>query len=228
MFALRPYTRLFTLIAAIAPLLAACGEAVSGLVLARATIDGVSMVATGKTSNGHGMSVIAGEDCEPLRILQDEPICRPDDFPDSDATLGHAISEPQNTAFGGVFVEAARDQYLVDPVILPEFTETETPEPYVVIASFEDRTDAHAVAWNLADLPATTATTRVNGLPYHRVVVGPMDPSLESVLDVRLANAGITSYYPVMLCPRDQSEPPCLSKPQYRPVIDPDKVAAAQ
>lgn len=225
MFAHGSIRRLFTLIAVISPVLAGC-EAASGVLLARATVDGVSLIATGKSSNGHGLSVIAGEDCEPLRMLADEPICRPDDYPDSAARLGDAVAEPHNTAVGSVFADAARNEYFVDPVTLPEFTDTEEPERYVVIASFDDSVDARAAAWNLADLPATTTTVKINGIPYYRVVVGPLEPSLERVLAVRLANAGVMSFYPVMLCPRDQSEPPCLGAPQYRPVIDPDRVAA--
>ncbi len=227
MFAPRHFLRLFAMLVLLSPLLAGC-QAVSGVVLARAGLDGVSLLATGKTSNGHSLSAIAGEDCEPARLIHDEPICRPENYPDSDATFGHATSEPHHSSFGGVFAEAARQEFLVTPVMLPEFTEVEEPEPYVVIASFQDEIDARAVAWNLAELPATTSATTVNGVRYYRMVVGPLDPSLELVLADRLANAGVMSFYPVELCPLDQSEPPCISKPRYRPVIDPAKVAAVE
>ena len=171
---------------------------------------------------------MTGEDCEPIRVLQDEPVCRPRNYPDSDATLGHAIAEPRHTAFGGVFAKAAHEDVMIVPAMLPEFTSLEMPEPYVVIASFSDEVDARAVAWHLTDLPAATSAKVVDGVQFYRVVVGPLDSTLEPVLAARLAKAGVMSFYPVLLCPGDHAEPPCIGKPRYRPLIDPDKVAAIE
>lgn len=204
---------------------AGCASPPVGMV-AHSALDGVSMVATGKTTNGHGLSAITGEDCEPMRMLEHEPVCRPLDYPDSDATFAEAEEVPRRTVFGGVFVQVAHEKALIQPVMLPEFTEVEAPEPYAVIASFRDETDARAVAMNLAGLPTATSATLVNGIRFHRVLVGPLTPALEQVLNTRLANAGVLSFYPVSLCPRDQTEPPCISKPRYRPAIDPDRVAS--
>jgi hypothetical protein len=209
------------------PLLAGCAAAPT-VVVARLALDGVSLVATGKTSNGHGLSAMSGEDCEPIRVLEDELVCRPADYPDSDARLSQAIDEPRHTAFGGVFAEAAHEDVMIDPAMLPEFTALETPEPYVVIASFSDEVDARAVAWHLTDLPATTSAKMVDGVQFYRVVVGPLDSTLEPVLAARLAKAGVMSFYPVLLCPGDHAEPPCIGKPRYRPLIEPDKVAAVE
>ena len=227
MLAPMPVWRPFAALVLVPLLLAGCAAGPT-VVVARAALDGVSLVATGKTSNGHGLSALTGEDCEPMRAFEDEPVCRPEGYPDSDATLAHATDEPRHTAFGGVFAEAALDDYLIDPVMLPEFTALESPEPYVVIASFREQVDARAAAWHLANLPATTSAALINGILYHRVVVGPLDRSLEKVLSSRLAKAGVLSYYPVMLCPGDQSEPPCISAPRYRPLIEPDKVASVE
>jgi len=227
MFVPRLFFRLFAALVLVPLLLAGCAAGPT-VVVARAALDGVSLMATGKTSNGHGLSALTGEDCEPMRAFEDEPVCRPDDYPDSDATLAHATAEPRHSAFGGVFAEAAREDVLIDPLMLPEFTGLESPEPYVVIASFRDEVDARAAAWHLANLPATTSAKTVNGIFYYRVVVGPLDRSLEPVLVSRLAKAGVLSFYPVMLCPGDQSEPPCISAPRYRPLIDPDKVASVE
>ena len=52
----------------VAPALTGC--AVTPVIAAaRIALDGASMVATGKTSNGHGLSALTGEDCEPSRAL---------------------------------------------------------------------------------------------------------------------------------------------------------------
>jgi len=225
MFAPAPFRRPFAALVLMSLLLTGCAAG-PGVLFARAALDGVSLVATGKTSNGLGLSAVTGEDCEPMRALQHELVCRPDNYPDSDARLSHATREPNQTAFGGVFADAAQNDVMIEPIMLPEFTEIEAPEPYVVIASFREPVDARAAAWHLADLPAVTSATMINGIRYHRVIVGPLNPDLEEVLAKRLANAGVLSFYPVLLCPEDQSEPPCISKPRYRPIIDPDRVAA--
>ena len=135
--------------------------------------------------------------------------------------------EPSHSQSGAVFAAMTQDTVLTTAFDRPEFTEPEAPVPYVVVASFRDPDDAKIVALELAGLPATTSPASLDGRVYHRVVVGPLEPKLEAVLPERLAKAGILTFYPVLLCPEDQTMPPCISRPRYRPRIDPDKVAAA-
>lgn len=209
----------------VAPTLTGC--AVTPIVAAaRVALDGASMVATGKTSNGHGLSALTGEDCEPGRALEGKPICRPKDWPDSDANTSDAMVEPSHSQTGAVFAAMTRDDVLTKAVELPEFTAPETPVPYVVVASFHVRDDARIVALELAGLPAKTSPAMLDGRVYHRVVVGPLTPRLEAVLPERLAKAGLLDFYPVLLCPETHTVPPCISRPRYRPQIDPDKMAS--
>ena len=210
----------------VAPTLGGC--AVTPVVaFARVALDGASLMATGKSTNGHGLSFLTGDDCEPGRALEGKEICRPNGWPDSDANPSDSMVEPSHSQSGAVFAAMTQDDVLTTAFDRPEFTEPEAPVPYVVVASFRDPDDAKIVALELAGLPATISPASLDGRVYHRVVVGPLDSKLEAVLPERLAKAGILTFFPVLLCPEDQTVPPCISRPRYRPRIDPDKVAAA-
>ena len=210
----------------VAPTLGGC--AVTPVVaIARVALDGASLMATGKSTNGHGLSLLTGDDCEPGRALEGKAICRPNGWPDSDANTSDAMVEPSHSQSGAVFAAMTQNTVLTTAFDRPEFTEPEAPVPYVVVASFRDPDDTKIVALELAGLPATTSPASLDGRVYHRVVVGPLEPKLEAVLPERLAKAGILTFYPVLLCPEDQTMPPCISRARYRPRIDPDKVAAA-
>lgn len=40
--------------------------------------DGISYIATGKSTTDHAISAVAGEDCALLRAMKDEAVCNPD------------------------------------------------------------------------------------------------------------------------------------------------------
>jgi hypothetical protein len=57
------------------PLLAAGCALPPALTIASFAADGISYIATGKSTTDHALSAIASEDCALLRAVQEQPIC---------------------------------------------------------------------------------------------------------------------------------------------------------
>ncbi len=209
--------RYLALLAAIG--LAGCG-AEPAATLARVAIDGATLAITGKSINGHGLSAITGQDCDLVRSLSSEPVCRPNGKSYNDTTVTSGVVEPGQSALWTVYGgEAARGSVELDIPRTPAFAEHERPQPYVVAASFRDENDAHHAATRLRGLPAVVSRIDIAGQVFHRVVVGPVDEHVAPTLRTRLAAAGIENAFPVQLCPGNLSSPPCFAGSQYRPQL---------
>ncbi len=57
------------------PLLAAGCAMPPALTIASLAADGISYIATGKSTTDHALSAIASEDCALVRAVQEQPIC---------------------------------------------------------------------------------------------------------------------------------------------------------
>lgn len=187
--------------------------------LARVALDGATLAITGKSLDGHGLTAITGQDCDLVRSLSSEPVCRPNGEPYSDATVTNGVAEPGHSALWTVYGgEAAHGSVQLDIPSTPPFARRQEPQSYVVISSFRDANDASHAALGLRGLHAEVTQIDMAGIVYHRVVVGPIDEHVAPTLHARLAAAGIQNTFPVLLCPGDLSSPPCFAGSRYRPL----------
>ncbi len=184
-------------------LLAPACSVVSPLTMAQVSANTASVATTGKGVHDHLLSAVREEDCVIARGARFEKVCQPPGDGPSDASMADSEAEPATSALGDMYGRPT----------VPMFDESGGAQPYFLIASFSRRADAGHVAKAFVNPGAVVADSRIDGTPYHRVVVGPVRDGTENRLRAALATAGVTPQRIVMLCEDSLDDPPCAPPP---------------